>query len=64
MDTELTEISKEIEESHVIDARITTFRKRIKDSKPIVNNGQKASPVYVQENVVKPRSPRLTLPKF
>ncbi len=35
---ELTEISKEIEESERIVARIITCRKKIKDAKPVVSN--------------------------
>ena len=63
---ELSEISKEIEDS---EARIITCRKRIKDSKQVVSNEQPSSPVYVQtnstqDNVVKPHLPKLTLPKF
>ena len=66
---ELSEISKEIEDSEAIEARIITCRKRIKDSKQVVSNEQPSSPVYVQtnstqDNVVKPRLPKLTLPKF
>ena len=62
---ELSEISKEIEDSEAIEARIITCRKRIKDSKQVVSNEESSSPVYVQtnstqDNVVKPRLPKLT----
>ena len=72
IDTEITslwEISEISKDSEAIEARIITCRKRIKDSKQVVSNEQSSSPFYVQtnstqDNVVKPRLPKLTLPKF
>ena len=69
---EVEEITKEIEASEEIVARIIGCQRKIKESMPVVNNVHPS--VYVQpeqhtaptnvQNAAKPRLPKLSLPKF
>lgn len=69
---DLNDITKEIEDSESIVARIIECRKKIKDAKPVVISSGQQPTIYVQSdttqshtsNVVKPRLPKLSLPKF
>lgn len=65
---DLADISKEIEESEAIIARIIECKKKINDSKSTASSEQPSIQGDLAQatatNVVKPKLPRITLPKF